>query len=56
MEIFKKKVYRKKSPVNYPKRPKIFKNSRKGQKNITVYCNLKRFNFDNGVKNKHIML
>ena len=55
MEIFKKKVYRKKSPVNYPKRPKICQNSRKGQKNITVYCNLKRFNFDNGVKNKHIM-
>ena len=50
MEISKKKVYRKKSPVNYPKRPKINQKSRKDQKNITVYCNLKRFNFDNELK------
>ena len=55
MEIFKKKIYRKKSPINYPKRPKISLKSRNGEKKITVYCNLKRFNFDNGNKNKHIM-
>ena len=57
MEIFKKKLYRKKSPINYPKRPKICQNSRKNQKNIEVYCNLKRFNFDIDLNNKkkHIM-
>ena len=55
MDIFKKKIYRKKSPINYPKRPRISEKSRENEKRIMVYCNLKRFNFDNGEKNKHIM-
>ena len=55
MDIFKKKIYRKKSPINYPKRPKISEKTRINEKKITVYCNLKRFNFDNGQKNRHIM-
>ena len=55
MEIFKKKIYRKKSPINYQKKPKVSQKSRINQKTITVYCNLKRFNFDNREKNKHIM-
>ena len=45
MDIFKKKIYRKKSPINYPKRPKISEKTRINEKKITVYCNLKRFNF-----------
>ena len=55
MDIFKKNINRKKSPINYPKRPKISQKSRENEKRIMVYCNLKRFNFDNGEKNKHIM-
>ena len=55
MDIFKKKIYRRKSPINYPKRPKISQKSRINEKNITVYCNLKRFSFNNEQKNRHIM-
>ncbi len=55
MEIFKKKIYRKKSPIKYPQKPKISQKSRTNQKTITVYCNLKRFNFDNGARKRHIM-
>ena len=55
MEIFKKKVFRRSSPIKYPKKPKISSKSREGQKSLKVYCNLKRFNFSNDIKNKHIM-
>lgn len=55
MEIFKKKVFRRSSPIKYPKKPKISSKSRERQKTLKVYCNLKRFNFSNDIKNKHIM-
>ena len=55
MEAFKKKEYRNKSPINYLKRPKRSQNYGKNEKKITVYCNLKRFNFDKDEKNRHIM-
>ena len=55
MEKTFKKVFRRKSPINYPRRPKRDKNSGINEKNITVYCNLKRFNFDKELKNRHIM-
>ena len=54
MEVIKKRVYRNRSPINYPKRPK-HSQKLENEKKITVYCNLKRFNFCKDAKNRHIM-
>ena len=54
MKVFKKRIDRNRSPINYPKRPKR-KEKSGNEKQITVYCNLKRFNFDKDEKNRHIM-